>query len=60
MVEDEAVLAAQLAEALANEGYAVDRAGDGARAEFLGATESYDAVVLDLGLRAQLTLPAQI
>jgi two-component system OmpR family response regulator len=38
VVEDEAVLAAQLAEALGNEGYAVDRAGDGARAEFLGAT----------------------
>jgi len=52
VVEDEAVLAAQLAEALGNEGYAVDRAGDGARAEFLGATESYDAVVLDLGLPA--------
>ena len=26
--------------------------GDGARAEFLGATEPYDAVVLDLGLPA--------
>ena len=30
----------------------MDCAGDGARAEFLGATEQYDAVVLDLGLPA--------
>ena len=30
----------------------MDCAGDGARAEFLGATERYDAVVLDLGLPA--------
>ena len=28
----------------------MDCAGDGARADFLGATEQYDAVVLDLGL----------
>jgi two-component system OmpR family response regulator len=52
VVEDEAALAAQLAEALGHAGYAVDCASDGARAEFLGATESYDAVVLDLGLPA--------
>jgi two-component system OmpR family response regulator len=50
VVEDEAVLAAQLAEALAQAGYAVDRASDGVEAEFLGQTETYDAVVLDLGL----------
>jgi two-component system OmpR family response regulator len=52
VVEDEAALAAQLADSLGDAGYAVDRAADGARAEFLGATESYDAVVLDLGLPA--------
>jgi two-component system OmpR family response regulator len=52
VVEDEESLAAQLADALATAGYAVDRAGDGVRAEFLGATESYDAVILDLGLPA--------
>jgi two-component system OmpR family response regulator len=52
VVEDEESLAAQLAEALANAGYVVDRAGDGVRAEFLGVIESYDAVILDLGLPA--------
>ena len=50
VVEDEAVLAGQLVEALELAGYAADRAGDGLRAEFLGQTEAYDAVVLDLGL----------
>ena len=50
VVEDEAALASRLATALESAGYVVDRAGDGRRAEFLGRTESYDAVVLDLGL----------
>jgi two-component system OmpR family response regulator len=50
VVEDEARLAAQLAEALRHAGYAVDTAADGARADFLARTETYDAVVLDLGL----------
>jgi len=50
VVEDEAALAEQLASALRDAGYAVDCAGDGARAEFLGQTEHYDAVVLDIGL----------
>ncbi|HEX5069030.1 MAG TPA: response regulator transcription factor [Vicinamibacterales bacterium] len=50
IVEDEARLAQQLAEALQRAGYVVDTAGDGARADFLARTESYDAVVLDLGL----------
>jgi two-component system OmpR family response regulator len=50
VVEDEALLAEQLASALAEAGYAVDRAADGERADFLGQTETYDAVVLDLGL----------
>ncbi len=50
VVEDEQLLARQLANALAESGYAVDTAGDGARADFLGRTERYDAVVLDLGL----------
>ena len=31
-------------------GYAVDSADDGSKAWFLGDTEEYDAVVLDLGL----------
>jgi two-component system OmpR family response regulator len=50
VVEDEATLAAQLAAALGEAGYAVDCAADGERADFLGQTERYDAVVLDLGL----------
>ena len=50
VVEDEALLAEQLAAAIGQAGYAVDCAGDGERADFLGQTERYDAVVLDLGL----------
>jgi two-component system OmpR family response regulator len=50
VVEDEARLAKQLVTALGEAGYAVDAASDGARGEFLGQTERYDAVVLDLGL----------
>lgn len=50
VVEDEAKLARQMSVALREAGYAVDVAADGARAEFLGQTEQYDAVVLDLGL----------
>ena len=50
VVEDEAALSRQLAGALTQAGYAVDRAGDGARADFLVRTEEYDAIVLDLGL----------
>jgi len=50
VVEDEAALAGRLTAALEAAGYVVDSAGEGTRAEFLGRTESYDAVVLDLGL----------
>ena len=50
VVEDEARIARQLADALGQAGYAVDCASDGERGEFLGHTERYDAVVLDLGL----------
>lgn len=50
VVEDEAALSRQLAAALGEAGYAVDRASDGERADFLAQTEPYDAVVLDLGL----------
>jgi two-component system, OmpR family, response regulator len=50
VVEDETLLQAQLADALGQAGYAVDCAADGERADFLGQTERYDAVVLDLGL----------
>jgi len=50
VVEDEARIARQLTTALSAAGYAVDCAADGARGEYLGQTERYDAVVLDLGL----------
>jgi two-component system OmpR family response regulator len=50
VVEDDPVLSRQLQKALADAGYAVDHAGDGEEGHFLGDTEPYDAVVLDLGL----------
>jgi two-component system OmpR family response regulator len=50
VVEDESQLAQQLTDVLTGAGYAVDRAADGPRADFLAQTERYDAVVLDLGL----------
>jgi len=50
VVEDEPSIREQLSAALASAGYAVDGAGDGARADLLAQTEGYDAVVLDLGL----------
>ncbi|MFI4986932.1 MAG: response regulator transcription factor [Alphaproteobacteria bacterium] len=49
-VEDDPDLARQLAEALREAGYAVDVAHDGIEGHYLGDSESYDAVVLDLGL----------
>lgn len=50
LVEDDTRLRGQLAEALAGAGYAVDQADNGKDAWFLGDTEPFDAVVLDLGL----------
>ena len=50
VVEDQVLLAKQLSAALDHAGYAVDRAADGERADFLIRTERYDAVLLDLGL----------
>jgi two-component system OmpR family response regulator len=50
VVEDEASLLQQLSSALIAAGYAVDCAPDGERADFLARTETYDAIVLDLGL----------
>ena len=50
LVEDEPDLSRQLKAALTDAGYAVDYAPDGEEAQFLGETEPYDAVVLDLGL----------
>lgn len=50
IVEDEPALARQLREALESFGYAVDVASDGEEGHFLGSTEDYDAIILDLGL----------
>lgn len=50
IVEDDPDLRRQLHQALGDNGYAVDVAPDGEEGLFLGETEPYDAVVLDLGL----------
>ena len=50
VVEDDANLNRQLKEALTEAGYVVDVAFDGEEGHFLGDTEPYDAVVLDIGL----------
>lgn len=50
IVEDDRNLNRQLAEAVKNAGYISDSAFDGEEAYFLGSTEPYDAVILDIGL----------
>jgi len=50
VVEDDPDLNRQLVTALSEAGYAVDTAVDGEEGHFLGDTEPYDAVILDLGL----------
>lgn len=50
VVEDDVTLAGQIAENLKNAGYTYDLAHDGEEGHFLGDTEPYDAVILDLGL----------
>ncbi len=50
LVEDEPTLAAQLRQVLADAGYAVDQASDGREAWYLGGVQTYDVIVLDLGL----------
>ncbi|MFM1983165.1 MAG: hypothetical protein RJB22_1884, partial [Pseudomonadota bacterium] len=50
IVEDEPTLGRQLKTTLEQNGYAVDLATDGEDGHFLGSTETYDAVILDLGL----------
>nr|WP_273546139.1 MULTISPECIES: response regulator transcription factor [unclassified Xanthobacter] len=50
VVEDDPDLNRQLVTALGDAGYAVDRAFDGEEGHFLGSTEPYDAIVLDIGL----------
>ena len=50
VVEDDTLIARQISTALDRAGYVVDVAHDGEEGHFLGDTEPYDAVVLDLGL----------
>jgi two-component system OmpR family response regulator len=50
VVEDDPDLARQLRDGLNDAGYVVDIAHDGEEGHFLGDTEPYDAVILDLGL----------
>ncbi len=50
VVEDDKNLNRQLTEALADAGYVTDSAFDGEEGHFLGDTEPYDAVILDIGL----------
>lgn len=50
LAEDEPVLSDQIKRVLAAEGRIVDLALDGQEACFLGATEPYDMIILDIGL----------
>ena len=50
VVEDDPDISRQLVAALQDQGYVVDAAKDGEEGHYLGDTEPYDAVVLDLGL----------
>lgn len=50
VIEDDPDLNRQLTSALQDQGYVVDTAKDGEEGHYLGDTEPYDAVVLDLGL----------
>ena len=50
LIEDDPDLNNQIKASLEDGGYSVDTAVDGEEGHFLGDTEPYDAVVLDLGL----------
>src|ERR1700686_2967667 len=50
LVEEDQDLQRLLKRALQDAGYVVDSASDGEEGHFLGDTEPYDAVILDLGL----------
>ena len=50
VVEDDVNLNRQIKDALTEGGYAVDVAFDGEEGHFLGDTEPYDAIILDIGL----------
>jgi two-component system OmpR family response regulator len=50
VVEDDRQISRQLVQALTTNGYVADTARNGEDGRFLGQTESYDAIILDLGL----------
>jgi len=50
VVEDDLAVAKQVVDILSQAKYVVDLAHDGEEAHFLGDTEPYDAVILDLGI----------
>lgn len=50
LVEDDRKIGADIASALTQAGYAVEICADGEEAWFLGDTEDYDLVILDIGL----------
>jgi two-component system, OmpR family, response regulator len=50
VIEDDPDLNRQLVAAFTDAGYVVDAARDGEEGHFLGDTEPYDAIVLDIGL----------
>ena len=50
VVEDDPDLNRQIRTALVDAGYVVDQAFEGEEGQFLGDTEPYDAIVLDIGL----------
>jgi two-component system, OmpR family, response regulator len=50
VIEDDKDLNRQIVTALEQASYAVDRAYDGEYGHFLGETEPYDAIILDIGL----------
>jgi len=50
LIEDDEDLSRQMKEILEDGGYAVDVSHDGEDGHFLGENETYDAIILDLGL----------
>ena len=50
LAEDDISLSEQIKNALSAEGRVVDVVNDGAEAHFMGSTEPYDLVILDIGL----------
>jgi two-component system OmpR family response regulator len=50
LAEDEPMLANQIKRTLTSKGMLIDVAVDGVEAQFLGETEPYDVIILDIGL----------